>query len=82
MAHHSWPLRTQMTGGGGGAGGGSAQSQEAAVKAALDDFMGRLPQPFNMVEIESRVKERIPYVVVALQVGGKGRGGGQCWQWR
>ena len=56
-------------GGGGGAGAGGAAGGEGGVRAAVQDFMDRLPAPFNMVEIEARVSERTPYVVVALQVG-------------
>ncbi len=29
--------------------------------------MEKLPEPFNMVEVEMRVKDKTPYVVVALQ---------------
>lgn len=29
--------------------------------------MERLPEPFNMVEVEIRVKDKTPFVVVALQ---------------
>lgn len=50
------------------AGGGSA---DEAVRSALHQLLEKLPQPFNMVEVESRVKEKTPYVVVALQVGGR-----------
>jgi hypothetical protein len=32
-------------------------------------YMEKLPEPFNMVEVEMRVREKTPYVVVALQVG-------------
>ncbi|DBA86689.1 TPA: Dynein alpha chain, flagellar outer arm [Trebouxia sp. C0004] len=53
--------------GGGGAAGASGGSSEAAVRTALEDYMARLPEPLNMVEIEARVKDKTPYVVVALQ---------------
>lgn len=45
--------------------GGSAG--EGAVRAALQDYLERLPEPFVMLDIESRIQERTPYVVVALQ---------------
>ncbi|KAK9817742.1 hypothetical protein WJX72_001478 [[Myrmecia] bisecta] len=53
--------------GGGAAGGGGSGGGEAAIRAALEDYKARLPEPFIMVEIEARVKDKTPYVVVALQ---------------
>eukprot|EP00891_Asterochloris_glomerata_P001316 jgi/Astpho2/1316/Aster-06188 len=55
----------EVTGGGGSGGGGG--SSEAAVRAALEDYKARLPEEINMVEVEARVREKTPYVVVALQ---------------
>lgn len=52
----------------GGTGAGSAGGGEAAVRVILADLLGRLPPLFGMVELESRVKEKTPFVVVALQV--------------
>ena len=57
---------------GGGAGGGG----EAAVRAALADFAERLPPPLPVAEIEGRVGEKTPYVVVALQEARRRAGGG------
>jgi hypothetical protein len=37
------------------------------VRAALKDYSERLPAPFDLADIEGRVKEKSPYVVVALQ---------------
>ena len=37
--------------GGGGAAGASGGSSEAAVRIALEDYMARLPEPLNMVEV-------------------------------
>jgi hypothetical protein len=34
--------------------------------------MEKLPEPFVMLEIETRIKEKTPFVVVALQEVGKG----------
>ncbi len=51
-------------GGGGGAGGGGGES---AIRSALEAYADKLPEPFNMIEIELRVKDKTPYVVVALQ---------------
>eukprot|EP00884_Botryococcus_braunii_P010094 jgi/Botrbrau1/19086/Bobra.0077s0003.2 len=56
----------EIRGRGGGAGGGSVGA-ESAVRESLTSFLNRLPTPFNMIEVESRVKEKTPYVVVALQ---------------
>lgn len=42
-------------------------SGEAAVRTALKEYMERLPEPFVLIEIEQRIKEKTPYVVVALQ---------------
>ena len=38
------------------------------MRAVLTDLLGRLPAPFSMVDIESRIKTRTPFVVLALQV--------------
>jgi dynein heavy chain len=48
-----------------GASGGGAS--ESAVRSALKDYMEKLPEPFVMLEIEARIKEKTPFVVVALQ---------------
>lgn len=45
--------------------GGSAG--EGAVRTALQDYLERLPEPLAMLDIEARIQERTPYVVVALQ---------------
>ncbi|KAI3429649.1 hypothetical protein D9Q98_005734 [Chlorella vulgaris] len=45
----------------------AAGSGEAAVRARLADLLGRLPAPLVLLEIEARVKEKTPFVVVALQ---------------
>ncbi|GBF93145.1 dynein alpha flagellar outer arm [Raphidocelis subcapitata] len=54
---------------GGGSGGvsGGAAAGEAAVRSALKDYSERLPAPFVIADIEGRVKDKTPYVVVALQ---------------
>lgn len=54
-------------GGGGGGGGGSGGGSEDRVRSELERFMAALPQQFNLVEIESRIEHKDPYVVVALQ---------------
>ena len=37
------------------------------MRTKLNDFLERLPQCFNMVELEVRAKDKTPFVVVALQ---------------
>lgn len=37
------------------------------MRSALKDYMEKLPEPFVMLEIETRIKEKTPFVVVALQ---------------
>lgn len=49
---------------GAAAGGGSG---EGAIRTALQSYLERLPEPFVMLDIEGRIQERTPYVVVALQ---------------
>ena len=55
--------------GSGASGSAPAGASEAAVRASLADLLGRLPAPLNVVDIEARVKEKTPFVVVAVQVG-------------
>ena len=50
--------------GGGGAAGGSTEDR---VRSGVQEFLETLPEVLNLVEIEARVKERTPYVMVALQ---------------
>lgn len=50
----------------GGTGGG-----EAGVRSSLKDLLERLPEPFVMLDIEGRVREKTPYIVVALQEAGR-----------
>ena len=40
----------EVTGGGTG-GGGSGGNSEAAVRTALDDYMTRLPELLNLIEV-------------------------------
>lgn len=48
------------------------------MHAVLTDLLGRLPAPFSMVDIESRIKTRTPFVVLALQVRMAGRSRSLC----
>ena len=51
------------------AGGGAADgtSRDQVVMEKLEDLLERCKDPFNMLEINSRVTEKSPYVVVCLQ---------------
>lgn len=51
----------------GGGSGGSGSGGEDRVRTELESFMEQLPELFNMVEIEARVADKTPFVVVALQ---------------
>ena len=55
---------TIMSVSGGSAGGGSDDSM---VKRLITDFLARLPQQYNMLEIMGKTKDRMPYIVVCLQ---------------
>lgn len=37
------------------------------VKALLDEILEKLPEEFNMSELQSKVEDKTPYVLVALQ---------------
>ena len=51
----------------GGSGGGGAKGKDAIVKGMIDRFLDQLPQPFIMLDLYAKAKERTPYVVVCLQ---------------
>jgi dynein heavy chain len=50
-------------------GGGSAGSggKDDIVKEKIVRFLAALPEPFNMIELDLKAKDRTPYVVVCLQ---------------
>ncbi|KAB7494339.1 Dynein beta chain, ciliary [Armadillidium nasatum] len=50
-----------------GGSGGVVITREDKVKQTLDEIVDKLPEPFNMTDIMSKVEERTPYVVVAFQ---------------
>lgn len=52
-----------VQGGGGGAGGGA----EEAVKETIAQFLAALPSDFNLLEIELRIEESSPYIIVSTQ---------------
>ena len=51
----------------GGSGGGGGAKKDAEVKVLIEKFLGELPPAYNMIDIQSRLKDRSPYVVVCLQ---------------
>jgi dynein heavy chain, axonemal len=59
-------FRTMFNVSGGGESGG-AGSGEDRVRSELERFIAALPEPFNMIEIEARVTDKTPFIVVALQ---------------
>jgi dynein heavy chain len=53
--------------GGGGSSGGSGDDMESIVRQGVERMYDFCPEPFNIIEIESRVKDNNPFVVCALQ---------------
>jgi dynein heavy chain len=49
---------------GGSGGGGSGKDDVANEK--IDNFLSRLPEQFSMFDLQTRAKDRTPYVVVCL----------------
>ena len=42
-------------------------NQLSQVKAVLDEILEKLPEEFNMLELQSKTEEKTPYILVALQ---------------
>lgn len=53
-----------ITAGGSGGGGGS---KDDVIMNLITDFKTRAPEGFNMIEINLRVKDKTPFIVVCLQ---------------
>ena len=53
--------------GGGGGGGGGVDDMESIVRSGVERMYDFCPEPFNIIEIESRIKDSNPYTVCALQ---------------
>merc|ERR1739838_108334 len=49
--------------------GGSGATREEKIKSIIDEVLEKLPEEFNMMEMQSKVEvgDRTPYVVVAFQ---------------
>lgn len=52
---------------GGSGGGSSGDSMESIVRKGVESMIDSCPEPFNMIDIESRIQDKNPYVVCALQ---------------
>lgn len=50
-----------------GGSGGGAGGKDQIIKEMIDKFLEILPQPFIMLDLFAKAKERSPYVVVCLQ---------------
>lgn len=50
-----------------GGGSSSAQPREEIVKVMVEDIVDKIPEEFNMMELTSRIEDRTPYIIVALQ---------------
>ena len=50
-----------------GAGGEEGMTLEEKVKAIIDDIVEKLPEEFNLYELNQKAEEKTPYVNVALQ---------------
>lgn len=37
------------------------------VKSVLDEILEKLPEEFNMLELQGKTEEKTPYILVALQ---------------
>merc|ERR1712084_102733 len=46
------------------AGGEGGAKQEDVIKDKIDQFLGKLPEAFNLIELFERAEERTPFTVV------------------
>lgn len=51
----------------GGSGGGGGAGKDEKVKEIINNFLERLPEYYDMLEIHGKAKEKAPFVVVCLQ---------------
>lgn len=51
----------------GGSGGGGGSKKDDVVKTMIERFLSQLPADFVMMELQTKAKDRTPYVVVCLQ---------------
>lgn len=52
---------------GGGSSGSGGKKKEDTVKEYIRKFLETLPNNFSMIDINARVKEKTPYIVVCIQ---------------
>ena len=57
--------------GGGGGDGGGAVDMDSIVRSGVNNMYDFCPEPFNLIDIESRIEDKNPYVVCALQEAGR-----------
>ena len=57
----------QDVSGGGGSGGGGGDDFESIVRKGVESMYDTCPEPFIVIDIESRVTDKNPYVVCAIQ---------------
>uniref|UniRef100_A0A2H8TNS3 Dynein beta chain, ciliary n=1 Tax=Melanaphis sacchari TaxID=742174 RepID=A0A2H8TNS3_9HEMI len=50
-----------------GSSGGTGMSRDEKVKQTLDDVLDKVPEPFNLIDMMSKVEEQTPYVIVSFQ---------------
>ena len=48
-------------------GGGSSGSSGDVVNEIINTYLGSLPNNYNLLEINLKIKEKNPYIIVALQ---------------
>ncbi|CAI6373183.1 unnamed protein product [Macrosiphum euphorbiae] len=47
--------------------GGAGMSRDEKVRQALDDVLDKVPEPFNLIDMMSKVEDQTPYVIVSFQ---------------
>lgn len=50
-----------------GAGGGAMVSREDTVKGLIEDFLDKVPEEFNISDLNARIEDKTPFVIVAIQ---------------
>ncbi|XP_025202252.1 dynein beta chain, ciliary-like, partial [Melanaphis sacchari] len=50
-----------------GSSGGTGMSRDEKVRQTLDDVLDKVPEPFSLIDMMSKVEEQTPYVIVSFQ---------------
>lgn len=50
-----------------GPGGSSSVSREDIVKTSIEDFLDKIPEEFNISDLNARIEDKSPFVIVAIQ---------------